>query len=184
MRLPSPLTVAIGVASVCALARAPARDAPPAGTIADDRIADRVEGVVTGLPIATPHGYGALVDAGATTIGVGTGERLEPGERVAVPGRLRTPRGLLDPGMPPQLARAPFELAADGVERLGFDDSLAARTWRWAGDTQRAWAARIDDAVGDRRDPGAAGLRGLVPGDRGDLPRGLDQRWPARGIFP
>ena len=58
---------------------------------------------------------------------------------------------------------------------------LAATVWRWAGATQATWAARITAASG--RDAGAAALRGIVTGDRGDVPAALDRRWRAVGIY-
>jgi competence protein ComEC len=186
MRLPSPLAVAIGLVAVlgiAALVRGPERVAPPAGTQPDDRIADRITGVVAGPVVATPHGFGALVACSEAEIWVWTDVRVEPGERIAATGLLRTPRGLRDPGAPPSPARAPFELAASHVDRLGAAPGLAAATWRWAGATQAAWSARIADAIGDRHDAGGAALRGIVTGDRSDVPPELDQRWRGCGIF-
>lgn len=153
--------------------------APPPGAIADDRDADRIEGVVRGV---APFGSGAIVDSGGLDIRVWTDVRLVPGERVAATGRLRTSRGMLNPGTPPRFARA-FELTATAVERRGVANDVRSRLWRWATATQTTWSTRIDDAVGDRSNPGAAALRGIVTGARGDIPEGLDQRWRVCGIF-
>jgi len=186
MRLPSPLPVAIAFTTVLAAKQwlaGPSAAVPPPGTIADDRIDDRIEGVVDGAPIETRHGYGALVDTGATDVWVWTDVAVVPGERIAAIGKLRTPRGMLDPGAPRQATHAPFELAATSLERRGVEPGVRARVWRWAMATQARWAARIDDAVGNRRDRGGAALRGIVTGDRGDVPDELDQRWRVCGIF-
>src|SRR5438105_4635535 len=101
MRLPSPLAVAIGFATLLAATswlRGPGNDAPrpPAGTVPDDRIDDRIAGIVDGAPIATPYGYGARVATETTAVWVWTEVAIVPGERIAATGKLRTPRGMLD----------------------------------------------------------------------------------------
>jgi len=114
---------------------------------------------------------------------LGDGTRLEPGEVVRVSGRLRTPRGFLDPGLPDRAqsmaARgAAWELSAVHVERIADDPGLVDRAWRWAAGVQANWASRLAD-----HDGGAAALRGIATGDRGDVPPSLDARWRAVGIF-
>src|SRR5262249_18561038 len=74
------------------------------------------------------------------------------------------------------------------------------RLWRWAGETQAAWARAIASpgSAGARSTPGGsaesidgaggdpvgrAALRGIAVGDRGEVPPALDQRWRSVGIF-
>ena len=101
----APLPCAIVLAAIIALfgiGRGPAQ--LPPGATADDRIADRVIGTVGGPVLSTPHGVGAALDAGGTTVWVWSEEPLEPGQRIAATGRLRRPRGFLDPGSPDRAA--------------------------------------------------------------------------------
>ena len=80
-------------------------------------------------------------------------------------GRLRTPRGLLDPGAPDRVALAAsrgadWELTASTVEHLGDEPGVGALAWRWAAALQARWSLAIDGAGGD---PAArAALRGIV----------------------
>ena len=179
-----PLAVAVAFAAVLAVARRPgAPPAPPAGATADDRSIDRVEGVVTGMPIATPLGFGAELATETTTLWLWSSERILPGERLAVTGRLRTPRGLLDPGAPPADARAPFELSAIAIEHRGEVLTWRTAILRAAARTQAAWVATIHSAIGADLGPGAAALQGILTGDRGTVPAALDDRWRACGIF-
>ncbi len=182
MKLPSPLACAIAFISVAAavqLVRPGAAPEPPAGAIPDDRIDDRVIGVVTGPVIRAAHGFGAELDNG---VWVWSPVAIESGDAIAATGRLRTPRGMLDPGAQPRPDRGDWELSANRIEKRGDAGSRGA-IWRWANRSQSRWAAQIDDAVGDRSDPGGAALRGIVTGDRGDVPPTLDARWRATGIF-
>jgi len=181
-RFPQPLACAIALAAFLSLRSSPERIAP-AGSHADDRATERIAGTVGGPVLVTPHGYGAPLDAGATTIWIWTETPIEPGDRVAVIGRLRTPRGFLDPGSEDRAALvasrgAEWELTASRLDHLGRDDGLVAWAWRAAAQIQRGWTARID---GD--DAAAAALRGIVTGDRGRVPHELDQRWRAVGIY-
>jgi competence protein ComEC len=180
MKLPSPLACAIAFVSVAAavqLVHPGARPEPPDGAIADDRVDDRVVGGVTGPVIRVAHGFGAELD---NRVWVWSPVAIESGDEIAATGRLRTPRGMLDPGAQPRPDRGDWELSANRVEILGRSGGAI---WRWANRTQQRWAAAIDDAVGDRSDPGGAALRGIVTGDRGDVPPALDARWRATGIF-
>ena len=184
-----PLAVAVAFAAVLAgvrLVRGPASPtAPPAGARADDRGLDRITGVIAGMPIATPLGFGAELATESTSVWLWTDERVDPGELVAVTGRLRSARGAVDPGAPPAAQREPFELSAIAIERLGFAPSWRAAVLRWAARTQRAWVATLGEArdPDDPTDPGAAALRGILTGDRGTVPPALDDRWRACGIF-
>ena len=162
----------------------------PDGVTVDDRIADRVTGVVRGPVVRGPHGDGALLDTGAAAIWLWSDQRLVPGERVAATGVVHTPRGLRDPAVPDRAdaahARgAELELTARSLERLGKAGGpvggIVDAAWRWAGATQAAWARAIDRAGGDP--VGRAALRGIAVGDRGDVPPALDQRWRAVGIY-
>jgi len=181
-----PLAVAVAFAATLAavqLVRGPAPPAaPPPGTQPDDRGVDRITGVITGMPIATPLGFGAELATESTSVWLWSDERVDPGELLAVTGRLRTARGASDPGAPPATAREPFELTAMSIQRLGVSASWRAAVLRWAARTQRAWVATLDEN-GDARDPGAAALRGILTGDRGTVPAALDDRWRACGIF-
>ena len=173
-RLPSPLACAAALALVIALAGGTRAGDPPPGAIPDDRVADRIEGTVAAPIVRTPFGWGARVDG----VWVWADEPLAAGERVAVTGRLRTPRGLLDPGVPDRAALvasrgAHWELTATRVERLADEPGLVDRAWRAATSVQQSWASAIG--------PGA--LRGIVTGDRGDVPAALDRRWRAVGIY-
>ena len=159
---------------------------PPAGAIVDDRGADRMIGIVRGPIVHGPRGDGAVLATDATPIWLWSSERLAPGERLAATGALRTPRGLLDPAVPDRAdavrARgAALELTARTIEHLGDAAGPLDLAWRWAGATQARWARAIDRAGGDP--VGAAALRGIAVGDRGDVPPALDQRWRAVGIY-
>lgn len=188
MRLPSPLVCAVALAAVLAAVHAVrGRPAPPEGTTPDDRIDDRIVGTVGGPVIAAPHGFGAPLDTGDTVVWIWTDARVLPGERIAVTGRLRTPRGMLDPGSPDRAVLAAtrgaaWELTASHLERLADDPGWLDLAWRWAAGAQAAWVHAIDDAT-ERGDPGGAALRGIVTGDRGDVPDALDRRWRAVGIY-
>jgi competence protein ComEC len=186
MRLPSPLPCAIGLAAAIALT---GRDAPtsPVGAVADDREAERIVGTI-GAPVErAASGFGAPLETAETTVWVWSERELLPGQRVAVTGRLRMPRGLRDPGVADragQLASrgADWELTATQVEVLTDEPGLRDELWRWARATQRSWARAIDEEGATDRD-GAAALRGIVTGDRGDVPDELDQRWRSLGIY-
>ncbi|MBA3394455.1 MAG: hypothetical protein H0T89_17550, partial [Deltaproteobacteria bacterium] len=106
---------------------------PPAGIVVDDRAIDRVVGVVGGPVIHTRRGTGALLapDTG-DSIWIWADVPLAAGERIAVTGGVRTPRGSLGPAEPDRrdalLARgARFEVVARTVERLADDPGAIAR---------------------------------------------------------
>ena len=165
-------------------ARTPAR--LPHGAVADDRGVDRIAGTIDGLVITVRDGFGARLATDGDAVWVWTRTRVRSGERVVVHGRLRTPRASLGPG---QLDRgaairargARFELVATKLEHVADEPSASARVWRWASATQATWSQRIDDAGGE---PVArAALRGIVVGDRTDIPEALDARWRAVGVY-
>ena len=186
MHLPRrPLAVALAFTAAVAVVQARCGTSvlePPLGAVADDRGTERIVGVIDGLPITTPLGVGAPFhpDTG-DEVWLWSPERLVPGERIAVTGRLRTPRGMLDPGAPPLASRAGFEMSAQTIERLGDASTWRTRTLRWARGIQHSWVTIIDDAAGSS--DGAAALRGIITGDRGAVPVALDGRWRACGIF-
>jgi competence protein ComEC len=160
--------------------------AMPAGVVADDRVVDRVTGVVRGPIVHGRHGDAAVLDTGDTAIWLWTDERLVPGEALAATGLVRTPRGPRNPGVPDRAdavrARgAELELTARGIDRLGDAGGLAERAWRRADAVQAGWVRAIDQAGGDPI--GAVALRGITAGDRGGIPPALDQRWRAVGIY-
>jgi competence protein ComEC len=188
-RWPRGRTVLVLLALVAAGAArgVPAAPVVPAGAMADDRGEDVVTGVVAGPVVRTPRGTGARLDLeDGAAVWLWSAETLVPGERVAATGRLRTPRGLLDPGAPDRAVLvagrgADWELSARHLEHLGDVATPLDLAWRWAAAVQARGAAAIDDAGGD---PGArAALRGIALGDRGDVEPGLDQRWRAIGIY-
>lgn len=173
----SPLVLAAGLAAVLAVGRACSGPAPEPPAIANDRELDHVIGVIGGLPQASPRGFGATLQVGDGELWLTTPEPVQPGDLVAVTGRLRTPRGLANPGEPLVDTHAPLELTAIRIDRLGTSTSPSLRVLRWAAETQRTWAARFGS------DPGGAALRGIVTGDRGTVPPTLDQRWRSCGIY-
>lgn len=150
----------------------------------DDRIVDRIEGVVAGPVVTTPRGTGALLAGTATW--VWSTEPLIAGETIEVTGYLATPSGPRGPGLvdPADAARArgaEREISARVIRRVADRPDLADRVWRFASDTQRGWARRIEEAGGDEM--GRAALRGIAVGDRSAVPPELDQRWRAVGIY-
>jgi competence protein ComEC len=181
MVLPRPLTIAFVLAAGLATLRA-VRGRPVSDARADDREVDRITGVVDGLPMTTPLGFGAPLATRDGHVWLWTTERLEPGDLIAATGRLRTPRGMLDPGAPPPPDRGALEMSATSIERAGRTHTVRLNALRWAAATQRVWDARIDDAT-EPGDAGAGALRGIVTGDRGTVPPALDQRWRACGIY-
>lgn len=170
------------------LARGAIEPAPvPAGASADDRTLDRIAGVVTGPPARTTRGFGArLAVTDDSTVWVWTTEPVRAGERIAVTGRLATPRPARGPAQPDRAEQvrargADFELTAQRVERIADEPDPIDRAWRWAADMQASWSHAIDRAGGD---PDArAALRGIVAGDRTAVPPALDARWRAAGIY-
>ena len=184
----TPCAVLVLIAVACggmAIGARPAIEVPR-GAVADDRGVDRVEGVITGLVVTTPRGFGARLETDGDPVWIWTDDRVMPGERVVAIGRLRTPRGALGPGQPDRAdalaARgARLELVATRIERVRDEPGAIDRVWRWAAETQRGWSARIDDAGGDAE--ARAALRGIVVGDRAAIPEALDARWRAVGVF-
>ncbi|HEY4243871.1 MAG TPA: DNA internalization-related competence protein ComEC/Rec2 [Kofleriaceae bacterium] len=135
---------------------------------ADDRVLDRVAGIVQGPIAHGANGDGALLDSGVYLWAPG---RLVPGDRVEATGLLRSEGTFHNPAT---VARhGPPRLTARELRVIGHADGFAARVWGWADDTQRAWDAALDDPA----------LRGIVAGDRGDVPKALDTRWRAAGIY-
>src|SRR2546427_7899054 len=123
MRFPPPLACAIGFAGALAVRGLTPPGEPPAGAVPDDRIAERIEGVVGGPVVRGEHGWGAALDIG---VWVWSERPLVPGQRIAATGRLRTPRGMLDPGVPDRAALAAsrgaeWELTATSVDLLEDD---------------------------------------------------------------
>jgi competence protein ComEC len=164
----------------------PAQTTIPPGATVDDRSVDRIEGVVDGRVVQTRRGFGALLATAGDAVWIWTEQRLLPGERVAVVGRLSTPRGSVGPGQPDRgdmlAARgARLELVATRIERIADEPVAVDRVWRWAAATQATWSARIDVVGGDAE--ARAALRGIVVGDRADIPESLDARWRAVGVY-
>ncbi|MGE5184826.1 MAG: DNA internalization-related competence protein ComEC/Rec2 [Acidobacteriota bacterium] len=178
-RLPSPLPCALALAIAVAITGGSRSGPPPGGANPDDRTPDRIAGTIAAPVVRTAHGWGARLG----DVWLWADVPLAAGERVAATGRLRTPRGLLDPGVPDRAALvasrgAHYELAATRVERLADDPGAIDRAWRAAAAVQASWARAIGDA-GDS----TGALRGIVTGDRGDVAPALDRRWRAVGIY-
>lgn len=176
---------ALWLAAVVAAGAARGTPSPaplPPGVTADDRTVDAIRGVIRGPVIRTAHGSGAALDTGGGELWLWADAPLVPGERVAVRGLVRPPRGPRGPAMPDRRGRgARHELTADELVRLGDAASLRDRAWRWADATQARWAGQLEAAGGD---PIArAALRGIVTGDRSGVPPALDERWRATGIY-
>jgi competence protein ComEC len=172
-----------GLAFGLARGARPAIEAPAGATI-DDRRVDQVSGIIRGPIAHGAHGDGARLDSGGAIIWLWADAPLVPGERVVATGLVHAPRGLRDPGVPDRAAAvrargAALEMTAQTLARQGDAGGLVDAAWRWADATQRRWARAIDAASGD----GGAALRGIVAGDRGEVPAALDQRWRAVGIF-
>ncbi|MDB4956218.1 MAG: internalization-related competence protein ComEC/Rec2 [Myxococcales bacterium] len=187
LRVPAPLTCAIVLAALIGLLPRPGHRVLPAGTQADDRIADRVIGTVGGPVVRTSRGFAGPLYNDGSTIWLWSEAPLQSGDRIAATGKLRTPRGLLDPGVPDRSAMiagrgAVWEMSATSIEHLGEDLDVSARMWRWAFATQTSWVAAID-AANDDDVIGRAALRGIVTGERGEVPPELDQRWRTVGIY-
>ena len=158
----------------------------PTGATVDDRTHDRIEGVVDGQVVKTRRGFGALLETAGEPVWIWTELRVQPGEQIAVVGRLATPRGSLGPGQPDRAdmlaARgARLELVVSELHRRGDAPGAIDRVWRWAAATQATWSARIAHAGGDA--DARAALRGIVVGDRADIPESLDARWRAVGVY-
>jgi competence protein ComEC len=173
--------VLIIAAMIAAGAARGAQPAPelPAGVVADDRIADRLIGVVHGPVVRTDHGTAATLDVGTAEIWIWSDASLVPGEQLAITGLVRTAHGWRDPAVPEP--NTGFEVTAQTIERLGDAAGTRDRAWRWADAIQARWARTIDDAGGDPI--GRAALRGIAVGDRSAVPEVLDDRWRAIGIY-
>ena len=175
------------LAGGAAAAAAPAIDpAPPPGTVADDRDLDRVVGTITGPITRTGDRAGArlVTEPDGAVVWVWAPLPIAPGDRVAITGKLRTPRGFRNPGEPDRagLARkrgAAHELTATHVEHLGV---AGDPPWRWADGVRRRWSGAIASA-GDARPAAAAIVRGAVAGDRGAIDDDTDAAWRAAGVY-
>ena len=143
MTTPRPLTVALARAAGLAAIRA-VLPRPAAIEGADDRIVDRVNGVVDGLPLATPLGFGAPFATRDGEVWLWTTERVAPGDQLAVTGRLRTPRGLLDPGAPPAPDRGVVELSAITLVHSGRAHTVRLDVLRWASEGSARCLGRRD----------------------------------------
>lgn len=180
--VPSPLPCAILVAIAVAAAGL-AHSVRPPGVIADDRHDDEIAGTIRGPVLISARGRGALLVTDETTIWIWTREPIATGQRVNVVGRLRAPRGFLTPGSPDRAVLAAsrgaaWELDARQLTILADAPDLLATTWRWA--------ATMQQELGDqfpRGDAAAGALRGIVTGDRSQIPAELDARWRIAGIY-
>jgi competence protein ComEC len=184
VRVPPPLGCAIAFATLIAMCGSPPRTVPD-GARPDDRGDDRIAGVVGGPVVRTPFGIGAPLHVDGSIVWIWSEREIEPGQRIVVVGRLRTPRGSWSPGASDRATLvasrgAEWELTASHVEIVGEDDGVTTRIWRWANRTQRDWSKRI---TLDNHDAAAAALTGIVTGERAGVPDELDQRWRVVGIY-
>jgi competence protein ComEC len=165
MRVPPPLPCAIALAAAIAIAGGTHAGAPPEGPIVGD---------VHAPVVHTARGTGARVG----DVWVWADVPLAPGERIAATGKVHAPRGMRDPGVPDRSALvasrgAHWEMTATSIARIDDSPDAIDRAWRWAERVQKAWVAQIDEPA----------LRGIVTGDRGEVPAELDARWRAVGIY-
>ncbi len=151
----------------------------------DDRDADAIVGIVRGPVLATPGQVGFVVDTGGADVLV-RAERTDalPGDRVRVTGRVKTPRGLRNPGGVDraQVVRdrgGDLEVHADAIEIVERD--AAFTPWRWAAQVHRAASDAIRARGGDPA--GAAIVRAAVIGDRGAITEDTDAAWRAAGTY-
>ncbi|HEY2749686.1 MAG TPA: ComEC/Rec2 family competence protein, partial [Polyangia bacterium] len=111
-------------------------------------------------------------------------EPLLPGDRVRVPAELRRPRGFVNPGAPDAARRA----AAAGIAAVASAHAAAlsrldVRPRYSVARALAAWRARMLAEVRARLDGDAGALvESLVLGDRGDVPRPLDDAFRAAGV--
>ena len=158
----------------------------PRDALVDDAVADRVVGRVRGPVTRAAWGQGFVVDDGATTMWVSTRADVvvRPGDRVAVEGPVKSPRGLRSPAAPEreQMMRdrgARWEVSASSVEVLAVEaphDPLRA-----AAALQRAGSAYVASRGGDP--VGNALVRAAVLGDRGGLDDDTEQAWRDAGVY-
>ncbi|MGZ3405420.1 MAG: DNA internalization-related competence protein ComEC/Rec2 [Polyangia bacterium] len=189
---------ALGLAAAVGIvADTGARPRPPPELVDGKRWV--LDGVVAGAPERTANGARVPIDliaveregqrrpVGARVLVALDGppvEPLLPGDRVRVPVELHRPRGFVNPGAPDAARRA----AADGIAviasahtaalsrldlppRRGVARAIAAQRARMLAEVR----ARLD---GDAR----ALVESLVLGDRGDVPRALDDAFRAAGV--
>ena len=111
-------------------------------------------------------------------------EALLPGDRVRVPAELHRPRGFVNPGAPDGARRA----AADGIAAVASAHAAALSRIdvppeRSVARVLAAWRARMLAEVRVRLEGDARALvESLVLGDRGDVPRPLDDAFRAAGV--
>lgn len=176
--LPCAILVAIAIA-VLGLAH-PVR---PPGTIADDRQEDRIAGTISGPVLVSSRGHGALLVTNDTAVWIWTRQPIATGQQIEAVGRLRVPRGFLAPGSPDRAILAAsrgaaWELDARELTILADAPDLVARIWRWAKAMQEELGAQFPPG-----DAAAGALRGIVTGDRSQIPAELDARWRIAGIY-
>jgi competence protein ComEC len=163
-----------------------ARTAPPIIDGVDDRDEETLVGVIRGPTTLAGDRVGArlVTDDGLVVWiwGQGDPSPLSPGDRIAATGRLRTPRGYLNPGEVDRRVIAAqrgvdVELAVTSIERLGTQPD----PWRWPDAVRRRWSSTIA-AASDRR-PAAAIVRGTVTGDRSAIDDATNAAWRAAGVY-
>lgn len=186
------LAVAIGAAAAAA-----ARPRPPPDLIDGKRWT--LDGVVADAPERTLEGARVPLDlvaverdgvrraADARVLVLLDGQPLElllPGDRVRVPAELHRPRGFVNPGAPDSARRA----ATDGIAAIASAHAAALSRldvpvpWSVAR-AIAGWRARMLGEVRARLDGDARALvESLVLGDRGDVPRPLDDAFRVAGV--
>jgi len=111
-------------------------------------------------------------------------ESLLPGDHVRVPAELHRPRGFVNPGAPDAARRA----AAEGIAAIASAHAAALSRLdvppRWSvARAIAAWRARMLAEVRTRLEGDARALvESLVLGDRGDVPRPLDDAFRVAGV--
>lgn len=184
------MCAAVCAGGLCAVAeQAAARSVTlPDTAEPDDRSLDTVVGVVHGPPTRTGAGVRFIVhaDAPATArieVSAGPEVTLWPGDRVAVEGWLRRPRGYRVPGGVPveRLVRqrgADLSMRARKVHVL--ESNAHSTLWRWAARTHERLAQRIRERGGSAA--GNAMVRAMVVGDRSGLQRERAERYRDAGV--
>ena len=151
-------------------ARRPSRTSScPAGVIADDRIVDRLVGVVRGPVVRTAHGAGAERRHRRGCVWVWSEQPLTPGERIAVTGRASAARaGSAAPGAGPSTTGCERDGAARST-RLGDAPGLRDRDLAVGRGRRRRGGRRRSTTRAAIR-PGAPRCAGIAIGDRSDVP--------------
>jgi competence protein ComEC len=180
------LLTAILLGGAAASWRHPVAPRIPPGATVDDREPEVLIGVIHGPTTLVADRIGSrLVTDDGLAVWMWAPPPLAPGDRVAVTGRLRTPRGYRNPGevdrgMLAHLRGVDLELSVIEIEHLAVTGDVP---WRWADATRRRWSRTIAHAAPAERATAAAIVRGAVVGDRSAIGDDTDDAWRAAGVY-